>query len=245
MRIVFLEEECLLALKSNLPQIVQKFAEPNSDWVDEYFGYSPFRDTRFKEVEDFSLDTSNEKPHLTEFENVKRVYSNLDFIRNSQASDERLWAGLCISQFWNYVQYRWGIVERCTIPNVLSHFFFDESPRRSLTRNALSRLWWIGRLTVDDTREDRYELTKFVCENSDNVMHILERNISNSPHITRAFISALIDAREEGFIVNTDMVGDMAKYLNILGGTYILDSLPEETIHDKVLEHIRHASLTV
>jgi len=238
MKMFFLEEDSLLELKSNLPQIVDKFALPDSTWIEEFFGHSPFRESKFI-VEDFSLDMSQDKPFLTEFENVHRVYKRLNFLSDSQASDERLWAGLCLTSFWSYTQYRWEIAAKCTQSNIEQHFFFGFGARRSLTRNAVSRLWWIGRLTYDETRDDHYELTKFVCENSDYIMHVLERNTSNNPMIIKAFLSAVIAARKEGVPINTDNIGDLSKYLNILGGTYILDCLPEQVIYDKILSKAR------
>jgi hypothetical protein len=238
MKLVFLEEDGMLSLKSNLPQITKKFALSDNEWIQEFLGYTPFRESKFA-VEDFSLDMSQDKPFLTEFENVCRVHKRLNFLSDSQASDERLWSGLCLSSFWTYTQYRWEIREKCTINNIEQHFFFGFGARRSLTRNAISRLWWIGRLTFDEERDDHYELTKFVCENSDYIMHILERNTSNNPTIVKAFISALIDARNEGIPINTDTVGELSRYLNLLGGTYILDCLPRQIIYEKVLSKAR------
>ncbi|MDD4591411.1 MAG: DUF6339 family protein [Parabacteroides sp.] len=238
MKLVFLEDDSLFALKSNLPTLFTKFASPDAGWITEYFGRSPFIETKYS-VDNFSLDMSQDKPELTEFENVKRLYNRLNFLSASQASDERLWAGLCINYFWKYTQYRWRIVEKCTLKSVKDHFFFGQSARRSLTRNAIARLWWIGRLTHDPSRTDPYELTRFVCESSDYIMHILERNTSNSPMITKAFISALLTARDEGCLINTNTVGELSKYLNLLGGTYILDCLPELKIYDKILDKAR------
>ncbi|MDD4296303.1 MAG: DUF6339 family protein [Eubacteriales bacterium] len=238
MKLTFLEDDSLFTLKSNLNKLYTKFASPDAKWITEYFGRSPFIETKYS-VEDFSLDMSQDKPFLTEFENVQRVYNSLSFLSDSQASDERLWAGLCLNHFWEYTQYRWDIVSKCTIDSVKQHFFFGFGARRSLTRNAISRLWWIGRLTHDPSRKDPYELTRFVCENADYIMHILERNTSNSPMITKAFLSALLTAREEGCLINTDTVGELSKYLNLLGGTYILDCLPESKIHDKIVEKAR------
>lgn len=238
MKLTFLDDDSLFALKSNLNKLYTKFALPDADWITEYFGRSPFIETKYS-VDDFSLDMSQDKPFLTEFENVQRVYNSLSFLSGSQASDERLWTGLCINHFWKYTQYRWDIVSNCTIDSVKQHFFFGFGARRSLTRNAIARLWWIGRLTHDPSRKDPYELTRFVCENADYIMHILERNTSNSPMITKAFLSALLVAREEGCIINTDAVGELSKYLNLLGGTYILDCLPESKIHDKIVEKAR------
>ena len=238
MIITFLEEEYLYTLKSNLPQIINEFALPDADWITKFLGRSPFADTRYH-IDDFALDMSQEKPFLTEFENVQRVYNHLSFLSDSIASDERLWAGLCLNHFWEYTQYRWDIVKKCTVDNIKQHFFFGFGARRSLTRNAISRLWWIGRLTYDPSRKDPFELTRFVCENADYIMHILERNISNSPMITRVFISAIIDARKEGCLINTDTVGDLSKYINLLGGTYILDCLSEKRMYDKIINQAR------
>lgn len=220
---------------ANLKSWVDNFKQDSSDWLQDELGNALFSDTKFAEIPDFSLDMSADKPFLTEAENVKRIYGNLRFLSDSQASDERLWAGLCLGPFWDYVKYRWDINKKCTVGNVQQHFFFGFGARRSLTRNALSRLWWIGRLTYDEKRSDPWELTKFVCESSDYIMHILERNTSNNPSIIRPFLSAIIEAKAQGLPIDTNIVGELAKYLNLLGGIYILDCLPEQRIHDKIL----------
>lgn len=234
MKLQFVSYDNIDAIKSNLPVWVNQFKEDSSDWLTTELGNALLSDTKFAEAPDFALDMSEEKPFMTEAENVKRVYGNLRFLSDSQASDERLWAGLCLGPFWKYVKYRWEIDKKCTVSNVQQHFLFGFGARRSLTRNAISRLWWIGRLTYDETRTDPWELTKFVCENADYIMHILERNTSNNPTIIRSFLSAIIDARKNGLQIDTNIVGDLAKYLNLLGGIYILDCLPEKKIYDKI-----------
>ena len=227
----FMDSDSISAVKSNLKDLSRNFSGSN-EWLIEFFdGKSPFKDTKF-EIEDFQLDMSQQDPFLTEYENVRRVYTRLKFLSDSQASDERLWAGLCMGPFYDYVKYRWKITGRSTPEQICQHYFFGFTARRSLTRNALSRLWWIGRLTYDEKRE--YEFTQFVCENADNIMHILERNTSNNPVIVKAFISAILDAKKEGKAINTDGIGELSKYLNLLGGTYILDCLPAEWTYDKI-----------
>ena len=212
MKLQYIKEDDLIALKANLGDLAAKFEGPN-DWIPVFFdGRSPFKDTKY-EIEDFTLDMSQADPFLTEYENVRRVYTRLKFLPDSQASDERLWAGLCLGQFYDYVKYRWKIDGRSSKSNIEQHFMFGFGARRSLTRNAMARLWWIGRLTYDNDRE--YELTQFVCENADNVMHILERNTSNNPLIIKPFISAIVDIRKEGKTLNTDAIGELSKYLNL------------------------------
>ncbi len=241
MKLQFVSYDNLDLIKSNLKTSkswVENFKQDSSDWLQKECDGILFSDTKFPDIPDFSLSMPADKPFLAEAENVKRVYSRLRFLSDSQASDERLWAGLCLGPFWGYVKYRWNIDRNCTAENVLSHFFFGFGARRSLTRNAIARLWWIGRLTYDEKRSDPWELTKFVCESADYIMHILERNTSNSPAIMRAFLGAIIEAKTKGMPINTDIVGELSKYLNLLGGIYILDCLPEQRLHDKVFAKV-------
>lgn len=245
MKIQFVSYDNIDLIKSNLKAWTDNFKLDSSKWLEAEIDGTLFFDARFGEVNDINLDMSESKAFLTEAKNAQIIYENMKFLSDSQASDERLWAGLCLGPFWNYVKYRWNIDEKCTKDNIVQHFFFGYGPRRSLTRNAIARLWWIGRLTYDENRSDPYELTKLVCENADYIMHVLERNTSNNPMIVRAFLSAIIDARNEGLIINTDVVGALAKYLNLLGGIYILDCLEASTIHKKILEKARKITKAV
>lgn len=191
MKLEIIHEDKLMDLKSNLPSLVKNFEKADNTWLADYFGENPFIITKY-EVNDFELDMSHEKPFLTDAENVKRVYSNLRFLSNSQASEEKLWAGLCLGMFWNYTKYRWN---PNSVQSIKDHFLFGQGPRRSLTRNAISRLWWIGRLTYDADRNDPYELTKFICEHSDYILHVLERNTSNNPTVIKTFLGAVLDCK--------------------------------------------------
>lgn len=235
MKLQFISYDNLDAIRSNLPHWLENFKLDSSSWLDREFEGPLFLNTKYGDIPDFTLDMSAEKPFLTEATNVARVYGNLKFLSESQASDERLWAGLCFGPFWKYVQYRWEIDKKCTVGNIEQHFMFGFGARRSLTRNAISRLWWIGRLTYDEGRADPWELTKFVCESSDYILHILERNTSNNPVIIRAFLDAVLEAKSRGLQIDTNTVGELAKYLNLLGGIYILDCLPANKIREKIL----------
>ena len=235
MKLQFISYDNLDAIKSNLTHWLDHFKEDSSDWLAKEFDGPVFLDTKYTDIPDFTLDMSQDqaKAFLTDATNVERIYGNLKFLSESQASDERLWAGLCFGTFWNYVRYRWPVKKENDVKN---HFLFGYGPRRSLTRNALARLWWIGKLTYDESRSDPWELTRFVCESNDYILHILERNTSNSPVIIRAFLDAVLEARNKGLKIDTNTVADLAKYLNLLGGIYILDCLPAKKIHDKILD---------
>ena len=121
---------------------------------------------------------------------------------------------------------------------MLEHFFFMHNPRRSFTRNAISRLWWLGKLTYDESLADPFRRTGVVMQDLGYVVDLLERNFSNNPRITREFMDAVESARaevaEKNLVILRPELRALCKYLNMLGGVYILDTMPEGGIYAKI-----------
>ena len=129
------------------------------------------------------------------------------------------------------MKYRW---DASSVSDLENRYLFGYSVQRSLFRNGIARLWWIGRFTYDEDRLDPYELTKFLCKDQDYIENICGRNIFNNPTVGFATISALCDAEKSGVMINRDVVREMSKYVNLLAGTYLLDALSKEEIYEKI-----------
>lgn len=236
MKLQLISQDSIDIIKSNLEIWKTRFDADDATWLEEKLEGMLFLPTSYEDIPDFELVMDGENPFATEAKNVEIVYSNLQFLTDSQASDERLWAGLGLSYFWKYIKYRWAIDGRSSVDTLRNHFFFGMGPRGSLTRQGVARLWWIGRLTYDGQRSDPFELTKLVCEQASFIPDILERNTSNNPRIVHAFLDALLALRVEGITITAELVRELSKYLNVLGGTYLLDCLSPEKIMLKVTE---------
>jgi hypothetical protein len=230
-----LSDNHIIELKLKVSDMKDLYKNQTNDWIDEHFQGKAFQRSKIY-YEPFTLDVSSDKPYETENENARRVYSNLKHLTDSQASEERLWAGLSLGCFYNYNQYRWGAE---TTQKILDHYFFNFGPRRSIIRNGISRLWWIGRFTYDESRENPFELTDFLCKHPDFIFHILELNISNNQFLIRTLLQVLIDVSAEGGKINTNHVGDLAKYFNVLGGIYLLDVIPYESLYSKLYTRLQ------
>ena len=235
MMMPFFKTDDMNTVKNNISSFVNHFAEDDNTWLQKAFGRNIFSDSKFP-MPQVSLDMNDDIPGKTDSVNITAVYDAFRFLSDSQASDERLWSALCLGPFWTYVQYRWKVKKNHSINNILQHYFFGFGARRSLTRNAMSRLWWTGRLTYDKMDSNPYHLTQFVAQNSRFIVDILERNTSNNPEILRPFIQAVIDAQVAGIPVSSERIRDLEIYLDELGGIYILDCLPEQKIHDRILK---------
>lgn len=233
MRLKYVIEDDLLAIKSNMETIYHKLLIDGDKSIEEIMDNEELiKDTPY-EIEEFKLDMSQPKGKetLTDAENIQRVYNHMKSLSDSQASDERIWVAYTFSVFLDYMKYRW---EASNVNDMENHYLFNYSNQRSLFRNGISRLWWIGRITYDETRADPYELTKFLCKDQDYIESICGRNVFNNPDVGFATLKALFDAEKDGIEIDRYVVREIAKYVNLLAGTYILDVLDKEEIYSKV-----------
>lgn len=234
MIIKFMPAEVLDTLKNNIPVIKKNLDLLGGPNLNRIVDSEIFLNSKI-EIEDFTLDISSEKPSLTDIENIKKVFSKLNFLTETEASDERLWVGLTFGYFFDYMLYRWPINK---IEDIKNHYFFSYSKQRSLMRHGLARLWWIGKLTYDKKRNNPFELTEFLMENSDFIESIFGRNFSSNHEIVKAMINALMDAKKTGVAVNRELVRDISKYLNLMGGIFIIDTWEYEEIYEKIMKKI-------
>ncbi|MCM1579325.1 MAG: DUF6339 family protein, partial [Ruminococcus sp.] len=151
MKVHFLGENSLGALKANLNGNLRHYADDTNRWVYEYFdSENPFIEYK-QEFPDFQLTfvkADEDSLGKTDVDNIITLYSAMRTLTDTQASDERLWAGMCHSDFWGYMQQRWHVDDYRTLKetNVKARYFFSYDKRKSLITNSLSKLWWIGRL---------------------------------------------------------------------------------------------------
>lgn len=231
----YISQENLYTLKSNTQTLTQNLVFDNElkliQITDEE---NIFLKSRI-EIKDFELCMEEEKAQDSDLENIKIIYSKTKFLSESQASDERLWVGLAFSQFFNYMVYRWPVAVSKDMDN---HYFFAYSKQRSLIRHGLARLWWIGRMTYDDTRVNPYELTEFICKDNDYIESILGRNFSNNFIIVKAMLGAVIDKEKEGIKIDRFIIRELSKYINLLGSVYIIDSWNYDEIFNKIAKRI-------
>lgn len=235
MKLYFITQESLDYLKANIPYHLNYYSEPTNEWIQDVCGENPFREFR-GDYSEFRMITDTPSVQQSDYLNVTSLYSSLSDLSASIATDERLWAGMALKQFWSYVKYRW-IPGTPSIKLIESHYYFGYGGRRSLLRNALSRLWWIGKLSVDPSRENKFELTDILCEASSFIVDILERNFSSNPKITRGILTAMKQLRDEGITVTRDVVRDLATHLTLIGGIYILDLFSEEEIATRLYQY--------
>ena len=106
----------------------------------------------------------------TEFEAGKLLFEKIK-LNPKQASDIGFWTYHNHYTFYQYICKRWGDVwddeKEVVNPStyIVNHWIQSNSSQQELIKYPISGLWWSFYLTVDEEREDKYELTKIFFKN--------------------------------------------------------------------------------
>lgn len=245
MKLYIMKTKALEVLKDNLPLIyVKYFTEPTNKWIEELYGENPF--IEFKDVPEFSLaplDADLAKGEI-DLRNCKILYEKLMFLSESQACDERLWAGLTHSTFYDYMRRRWGYgygkkpkTAKKEAGEIKTRFFYQGSGRGGFYRNTLSKCWWVGHNTYDpDNTVNHFEKLDIIGSNdiSTKISDIFHNNtFASNPYIFTAIVNALKYFKEENKTLQTQAhIRPALQYLNAVGGSVVIDCLEQDEITD-------------
>lgn len=226
MKLVIFKEDSLDLLKHDIYKNIENYAEVNNKWIEKYqkelfqkFGGG---------IKKIKLNMSYDKPEQSDVENIKMFYNNLKFLSDSQASEERLWAALCHTHFWDYMQYRWPFSKARNSKEkfIRKNYFYAHGLTRSLMTNALARLWWLGRLTYDETRENPYAILEYLGSDLNGKgFPLFGTNYSNNKKILRDIFDALFEFEKSNGKLSRIEFQVLVKELNLWGGGTSLDYL--------------------
>lgn len=230
--------EAVKYVKENLDKVSSYYAQGTDPqiWLKEKLGKDAFVEVTGLEFNECNLLISEDTPASTDPENIKLFYLNFKDINDSFASDERLWAGLAHTVYYDYMLKRWpGKTDPQSIKN---HFFFA-SGQRSYMLNTLSRLWWYGRKTYREGNEPWKILDYFSHDINGFGFTLFGSNWSNSDHSTDLFFKAIFEYTEENHRkVDRQLFNDARVYTTCLCGIYVLDACDDRFIVDQIKKYL-------
>ena len=247
MKIYFMKQQALDYMKANMNTLYKNYYQFSTpEWIDQLFDYDPFE--VFMDVEPFDLADLNLAPGEIDLQNCKILYSNLRGITDSQAADERLWAGLCNKNFYEYMRTRSQLARRHLKKSaddaqaIISRFYYRNSGRGGMFRNALARCWWTGRLTYSEKYANHWELLDAIGSEDliSKISDIFYSNTySSNIEITEGFCEGLKFFRDRGIkVANREHIRPTAQYLNAVGGGELLDMFTADEIKKLVIERM-------
>tara|TARA_B100000315_G_C14550573_1_gene575558 strand:- start:1017 stop:1757 length:741 start_codon:yes stop_codon:yes gene_type:complete len=233
MRVRYIRFNSLDGLRVNIATHLKYYSEPES-WLDNGSGPSDwYRESNLTLPDEINLKSTGGADD--DFENAKTIYTAMKGLSLAVAIDERFWAYMTHSTYWDYMRNRWP-VEKSSVNKkeefIREHYFFMTNKARALTRNGISRLWWFGHVSYDENREDPFELTKVLLKTQDVAQTLLERSFSRNEMVTKSILACLLEREKEnrGNPFHREHFRTVARTLNAVGSVASLDSLAEEDI---------------
>ncbi len=247
MKLYFMKQSALDYIKQNIGILYKNYYQfDSSEWINDLFDYDPFE--IFDEVEDFELADLNQQPGEIDLQNCKILYSKLNNMTDSQASDERLWAGLTNKTFYSYMRSRWQYAKRHLKKTaddssaILLRYFYKNTGRSGMYRNTLARCWWVGRLTYSEKYSNHWELLDAIGHEDiiSKISDIFYSNtFSSNTDILEGFCQGLKFFRDRNiYVANREHIRPTTQYLNAIGGGLLLDMFTATEIKNLLLSDL-------
>lgn len=248
MKLYFMKQNAVDTMKANMRTwYINYYKEKNNQWIQKLFDYDPFE--LFMEVPDFQLASLTKKEGEMELENCKILYEKLIKISDSQASDERLWAGLCNGTFYEYVRKRWKYDdlemkdEKTDEGAIISRFFYQRGISGRY-RNTLSKCWWVGHNVYQENEENKFALLDALgaASFSTKVSDIFYNyTFTYNRMILSGIIKGWRELLDQGYNLSArDYLRPALKHINALGGGILLDVYSEEEIKKIMIDYVKN-----
>lgn len=234
----FVKYDVIHQIKNNLSSFLEFFRDPDYpeklhlEFSDHYYDKTDFEYLLI----DFAMpDIRQRERKSTDLENAVKLYEAYKNLTESQAADERLWCGLGLEKNnLDYLFYRWGN----TINTLRYRLTYHVPGKRGMLYHGLARLWWFVRMTIDETLENKYELTRFTFEHPHIMEKMIYRNFSNSSIIRLAIIKGIKKFVAGGGKYSTTLIDKLYLHISLISGTKLLDIIPQDELVEIVFNFL-------
>jgi len=174
-----------------------------------------------------------------DFKTATSIYNAFSKLTPLQANNSQFWDSLSLTDLFPYMQSRWGIKEiedeDKLKKTILNHFSVKT---RGVMRHGLGGLWWLVYLTVDNERDNRFELTEMLFRNY--TLRYVRFGAGKVIQHKEAAIGILQYIKDnEKYIKSMENVANgMTSYFNKLGAVKQLTFLDRHFFYNEMDEHI-------
>ena len=234
--IKYMTDEALETLKANTSVVTERLIEnqTSSTWFSEFVP-SELYVTKKYEIEEFTLRVpKDEKDRETDIYNSILLYERLHHLPLYVLTDERFWCWMNFEMGYEVALKYMPVKKNSSV--FKDHWLLTQGKRRGLFFGVLSRCYFRVALSVDNTLDDPYELTKFVIENPLRFRELTWQSFSSEKMIVLGSLKAekRIQAEYPHVEENTKHFAEIAKHLSKLGSVMLLDCMTEKDIEEYV-----------
>ncbi|MDE7385359.1 MAG: hypothetical protein K2M84_06340 [Anaeroplasmataceae bacterium] len=229
--IKFMKESAYLTLQKNPEEVYNHVLNypKDSSWLREYLGFEPYEVKEYS-IEDFQLKVSDNYNKVA-FENSIILYEHLKHLPRYILCNPRFWAWITFEKAYQVAQ----ATSNLSSSSLISSAWLITNSRRSLMLGVISRFFYMVQISVDETRKDKYELTRYLMSNAETYRNFCYRNMGMLKNVTLAVIRAQKDICER---LNITLVNkqsaEMVKETSKIGSVMLIDVMSEKEVYEIV-----------
>lgn len=250
--ISFMNEKLLDTLYSN-PKKVNDYIKSNpydSKWLKELLDKPSF-EARKQKIEDFDLKMAADgKYKSVELENAITLYEHIKDLPRYVLVDNRFWLWLEFDKLYRVAIQAMPL----TTDTRLEYSWLFKEGKRGIWRNTFARGYFWVEFTVDEKREDKYELTRFVFDKTERIRNLTfdnkyrnivlstiraEKDIYDKYNSNPEYKNTI--ERCEIGIETYNIYTYIRKALSLYGSARILDFMSEDDLYKIVYEKLEKA----
>ena len=235
-----MSDNAIETLRTNSNKVTEflKNNPGSNEWLSNVYSGELFVDKKYK-IPEFTLETNyKDNYYETDYNNSIRLYESLKELPRYILTDERFWAWINFTIGYEASLQAMPIKSSSTFGD---HWLFNAGKRRGLFFGVMSRCFFRVELTVDETLNDKYELTKFVIENPERFRNLTWRSNSSQKHLVLGVLKAEKAIYEKyGNKVKNSIYSDVAKYISLFGSVRLIDAVSEQDIYEVVYNYMEN-----
>lgn len=171
-----------------------------------------------------------------DYKSAVALYEAYKYLTPLQAITPQLWESLALTDLFPYMRERWNLTGTSDLKRaILNHFTVKE---HGIMRHGLGGLWWLVYLSVDEERQNKYELTEILFKNF--TLRYIRFGVGKVIQHKEAAIGILQYLKDhESEIPSMENVANgLASYFNKLGAVKQLTFLDRDFFYHEMEAHI-------
>ena len=159
----YFTDDALYFFKENKEEFCERMRNnpTSTDWLKDFYGKDPTVPSMYSF--DFEFQEYDKNSGIGDYKNAIALYELFQEKELGPATiyNEKFLSGFIFTFGYKYFMNVMGADE---VSHVFATLFFEDGTRRAVARNTVGRLYRYVEMTIDDSLEDKYEITKFAFQ---------------------------------------------------------------------------------
>lgn len=233
--IKMMTEEAYRTLQKDCDGVLKMIINHPSDssWLKDYLGFEPYEVKKYV-IDDFELKFVDDYNDVA-LENAIMLYEKLNKLPKYILCNNRFWAWINMEKAYRQAQ----IATKQFNSQILKNLWFIGNSRRDIMLGVMSRYFNMINVSVDESLENKYELSKYLLTTAETYRGFCYRNLGMIKNVTLGILQAEKDYVDiTGVQILKKPSAQIVKYASRVGSVMLLDVLSKEEMRAAIYPKI-------